>query len=102
MAKAKRVKVPFPTKEEMADIVTRNHEVTGFSAYNHGPLLFLKLACDNGDIAMVSMSAIVADYMLRHLQIVLQGAESSPDSGSRTNWAKTDFQATYGSLFQAT
>ena len=101
MARIKRAKVPFPTDQEMTDVAKRQHEVSGFSAIYHGPLLFLILDCDNRDIATVSMSTIDADYLLRHVELVLRGDESAPTFGSPTKWAKSDVPAAYGSLFKS-
>jgi hypothetical protein len=96
---AKRQRVPQITQEEVASIVHNKREVTGFSAKNSDHLLFLKVVGLNGDIGLFSMSTIVADYLLRHLEIVLKGAEREPDAGSPTKWAKQNVAASYGHVF---
>jgi hypothetical protein len=95
MGRMRREKIPPPSQQEIQEAVERGQQVVAISADNDERCLFLKLACENGNTAVIWFDAYVADYLLRHLETVFLGEDSDPDSGSRVKMRKV-VPASYG------
>ena len=78
-------RVPLPTDADMVNALEKKREIVGFSATNIEQSLFLKLAFHTGDIGVVYLDPIRADYLLRTLQKMLPAREES--DGSPVRWA---------------
>ncbi len=77
-----------PTEAEIRECVRIGHEVVAFAADDNERCLFLKMACANGDEAVVWLDAIKADQLFRHLEFAFTGAETDPEGGSRLRFVK--------------
>jgi hypothetical protein len=99
MTRARRAKPSPLTEQEITESVDLGQEVIGISTDNDARCLFLKFACRNGNTATVWFDAFVADYLLRHLEMVFLGEERDSDSGSRLRLVRRVAEV-YGSAEQ--
>ena len=97
MGRKRRQKLLPPTQQEIKEAIERGQEVVAISSDNDERCLFLKLACRNGNTAVIWFDAYVADYLFRHLERVFLGAEGDPDSGSRMKMKKL-VRGSYGNV----
>jgi hypothetical protein len=88
--------VPLPTDDEMAASLEKDREIVAHSAKNRGRLLYLKLAFHTGDIGVVHLDPIRADYLLQTLQKFLP--KSPEHDGSPVKWESEGLEDQQGHL----
>jgi len=76
-----------PTEGEIRDCVDSGHGVMAMSADNDERVLFIKFACQNGDMAVLWFDALDADYLYRHLRKVLAYETNPADDYSHLKLA---------------
>ncbi len=96
MPRKRTESVPFPTEDEMLISYEKKREIVAFSAKNKGQLLYLKLAFRTGDIGVVHLDPIRADYLLRTLKKFLP---NDPEhDGSPAKWEAAELEDQQGHL----
>ena len=91
-----RRRVPPITRDDVTLALAQRRELSGFSIDNNEKLAFLKCAFHNGQTGTISLSPAVADHLLRHLEILIYGAERTPERASPIRWAKLRVAKAYG------
>lgn len=72
-----RRRLKVPTLAEMTKAETEEREIVACSGKRYGPLIYLKLACRNGDIGTVTLSTVGKGLLVTALTALLSPEELS-------------------------
>jgi hypothetical protein len=96
MPPKKPERVPLPSDEEMDVSFDKMREVFGFSAKNRGRLLYLKFAVRTGEMGVLHLDPVRADYLFQLLKRFLPN--EGENDGSPVNWASENVKCQEGYL----